>query len=88
MIKEVKDTGPWAFVIEDLNCDQILKRFMNENCRTQINQSLELKKFLRRSGINYMLNGKDMIMHLIVGLKPVWYKNKSISSYLKHTEKS
>ena len=54
---------------------------MKKNCKTLVKKNLEQKKYLKEKVINYMLNGKDMIIHLIVGLiKKISYKNESILS--------
>ena len=42
MIKKVKTTVPWTYVIEDL-LKKLLKRAMKTNFKTQIKNSLELK---------------------------------------------
>ena len=39
---------------------------MRKNCKRQIKKNLEQKKLLKGKEINYMLNGKDMIIRLIV----------------------
>ena len=44
VIKEIKNTVPWTYVINYLNGEEII------------------------GTLNYMSNGKDMIIHLIVGL--------------------
>ena len=41
---------------------------MKENCKKQIKKTLELKKYLKEKTINYMLNGKAMIILVTVGL--------------------
>ena len=44
------------------------EHFMKKNCKKQIKKNLELKKYSKEKVIKYMLNGKDMIIHLIAGL--------------------
>ena len=46
---------------------KLLNFFTKKNCRKQIKKSLELKKQSRENVINYFLNGKDTIIHLIAG---------------------
>ena len=48
--------------------NKLLERFMKNNCKRLIKKNLELKKYLGKKVINYMLNGKVMIIHLITGL--------------------
>ena len=47
---------------------KLLGHFMKKNCKRLIKKNAELKKYLRKKVINYMLNGKVIIIHLIVGL--------------------
>ena len=54
---------------------------MKKNYKRLIKKNLEQKKYLKEKLINYMSNGKDIIIHLIVGLiKKISYKNESIFS--------
>ena len=46
----------------------LLEHFMKKNCKRLIKKNLELKKYLGKKVINYMLNGQVMIIHLIIGL--------------------
>ena len=41
---------------------------MKKNSKRLIKKNLELKKYLKEKAINYMPNGKNIIIHLIVGL--------------------
>ena len=44
VIKKVKNSVPWTYIISDLNQEKLLKRFMKTNCKKQIKKSLEMKK--------------------------------------------
>ena len=57
---------PWAYVINDLYGEKNIGSFYDKEL--QINKNLELKKYLKEKVTNYMLNGKIIIIHLIVGL--------------------
>ena len=60
---------------------KLLEVFMKKNCRRLIKNNLEQKKYLKEKVINCMLHGKDMTIHLIVGLiKKTLYKHESIFS--------
>ena len=60
---------------------KLLEVFAKKNCKRLIKKNFEHKKDLKEKVINYMSNGKDMIIHLIVGLiKKISYKNESILS--------
>ena len=77
VIKKVKNTVPWTYVINDLNNEEIMKRLsLYEKELQKTNQKeFRIEKILKRKGD--MLNGKDMAIHLIVGLiKKISYKNE------------
>ena len=42
IIKEVKNTVPWAYAICGLNGDEIVGTFYEKNCRKQFKKNLEL----------------------------------------------
>ena len=44
VIKKVKKTVPWTFVISDLNDQEITGTFQEKNCKKQMKKSLELRK--------------------------------------------
>ena len=48
--------------------EKLLEHFVKKNFKRLIKNNSELKKYLRKKVINYMLNGKVMIIHLIAGL--------------------
>ena len=47
---------------------KLLEAFMKKNRKKLIKKNLELKKILKGKGNKFMSNGKDIIIHLIVGL--------------------
>ena len=54
---------------------------MKKNYKRLDKNNLEYKKYLKEKVINHMLNGKGMIIYLIVGfIKNISYKNGSILS--------
>ena len=54
---------------------KLLEVFMRKNCKKLIKKNLEYTKYLKEKVINYMSNGKAMIILLIVGLiKKISYK--------------
>ena len=56
---------------------RLLEVFMKNNCKKLIRKNLEQKKYLKEKVIICMLNGKDMIIHLIAGLiKKILYNNE------------
>ena len=44
VVKKIKNTVPWPYVISDLNGEEILGRFYKKNCSRLIKKNLELKK--------------------------------------------
>ena len=76
VITKVKNAIPWSNIINDLNV------FLKINFKKQINKNLGRKKQLQGKTINYMPNGKVMIIDLIFGLikKIFLYKNKLLST--------
>ena len=63
MIKKVKNTVSWIYFISDFNGEEIVEKFYKKELQ-KTNQA----KFRIVKVINYMSNGKVMIIHLIVGL--------------------
>ena len=47
---------------------KLLKHFMKKNYRSLIKKNLGLKRCLEEKEVNYMLNGKVMIIHLMAGV--------------------
>ena len=82
VIKEVKDTVPLTYFINDLNGEEIIGTFYEKELQKTNQQGFRIeKKLLKEKEINYMLNGKDMTIYLIAGLiKMILHKNESILS--------
>ena len=68
MIKKIKNTVPWTYVINDFNGEEITGTFYEKELRKIDQQEFRIEKVIKKKVINYMSNGKDMIIHLIVGL--------------------
>ena len=68
VVSKVKDTVPWTYVITDLNGEKIAGSFMKMNCKKLGKKNSEQKKYLKEKLVNCITNGKDKIIHLIVGL--------------------
>ena len=72
---------PWIYVINDLNGEKIIGTFYEKELQKPNQQGLAQKKSLKDKEINYMPNGKDMIIHLIAGLiKMILYNDEPILS--------
>ena len=81
IVNEIKNTVPWTYTINDLNGKKITGSFYEKELQKTNQKNLEQKKHLKEKEINCMLNGKGMIILLIVALiKKISYKNESIFS--------
>ena len=81
VISKIKNTVPWTYVINDLNGEEITGSSYKKKCKKLVKMNSEQKKCLKEKVINFMSNGKDMVIHLIFGLiKKISYKNESILS--------
>ena len=67
-VKEIKNTVPWTYVINDLNGEEIIGTFHEKVLQKIDQQEFRIEKVISEKVINYMSSGKDMIVHLIVGL--------------------
>ena len=75
VINKIKNTVPWTYVINDLNDEKIIGSFYEKELQ-KTNQK-EWRKYLRKKVINYMSNGKIMIILLIVEfIKKISYINE------------
>ena len=45
VVKKIRNTVPWTYVISDLDGEEILTVFMKKNCKRLIKKNLELKKY-------------------------------------------
>ena len=68
MIRKVKNTVPWAHVINDLNGEEIIRTFYEKELQKTNQQKFRIEKVVKKKEVDYILNGKDMIIHLIAGL--------------------
>ena len=81
---KIQSCGPMLLVTWMVNL--LLEVFMENNCKKLAKENSELKKYLKEKVINCSSNGKDMTIHLIVGLikrtlnEIPSYKNESILS--------
>ena len=65
-----------------MNGEEITGSFYEKELQKTGQKEFRIEKILKKKMINYMLNEKDMIIHLIVGLiKKISHKNESILSY-------
>ena len=74
-INKTKNTVPCTYAISDLNGEEITGRFYEKELQKTSQKEFRKEKYLKEKVINYMSNGKGMIIVLIVGLiKKISYK--------------
>ena len=66
MIKKVKNTVPWAYVISGLKGEEIVGTFYEKELQATNQKEFRAEKVMKVT--NYMLNGKATIVLLTVGL--------------------
>ena len=65
------------YVISDMNSEDITGSFYEKELQSTNQQKCRIEKIIKRKGVNYMSNGKDTMIHSIVGLiKKTSYKNE------------
>ena len=62
VIKKVKNTVPWTYVINALNREEIVGTFYEKELQKTNQKELRIDIESRGKVINYMLNGKDTIV--------------------------
>ena len=68
VIKKLKNTVPWTYIISDLNDKEIIGTFYEKELQGTNQQKFRIEKVIKKNSINYMSNGKVIIIHLIAGL--------------------
>ena len=63
VVSKIKNTVPWTYVINNLNGEEITETFYEKELQKNNQQEFRIEKV-----INYMSNGKVMIVHSIAGL--------------------
>ena len=69
VIKKVKNTVLWTYLIEDLNGEEIIGTFCERELQKTNLKEFRIKKVIKTKSKDYMLNGKVAIYFLTVGLK-------------------
>ena len=68
VINKVKNTAPWTYLMNDLNGEEIKGNFYEKQLQKTDQKEFRIKKLIKKKAINYLLNGKAIIIVLIVGL--------------------
>ena len=67
VIKKVKNTFSWTYVINDLNGEEIIGTFYEKELQRTNQEEFRIEKVIKKKETSYMSNGKDMIIHSVVG---------------------
>ena len=67
VIKKDKNSVPWTYFINDHNGEEIVATFYEKELQKKKSKKFRIEKLIRKKAINYMSNGKDTIIRLIVG---------------------
>ena len=73
VVSKIKNTVPLKYVINDLNGEEIIGAFYEKELQKTNLKEFRKEKVIKRRVINYMSNGKVIIIHLTAGLiKKIW----------------
>ena len=73
IVKKIKKTIPWTYVISNLNGEEIVRGFYEKELQTTNQKEFRIEKLIKRKE-NKMSNGKDITTHSIAGLIKRSYK--------------
>ena len=59
MIKEVKNTVPWTYVINDLNDEKIIGTFYEKELQKTNQQEFRIEKVIKKKGDELYVKSKD-----------------------------
>ena len=65
--KKVKNTIPSTYIINDLNDEEIVGTIYEKQLQKTYKGEFRIEKVITKKEISYILSGKDMIVHSIVG---------------------
>ena len=68
VISKIKNTVPWTYVINDLNGEEIIGTFYEKELQKTNQKEFRIEKVIKRKGDKLYVNGKVLIIRLIVGL--------------------
>ena len=68
-IKKIRNKVPWTYFIDDLNGEEITGTFHEKELLKIDQQEVRIEKVFKKKVIDYMSNGKYIIIHLIAGKK-------------------
>ena len=80
MIKKVKNTVPWTYVISDLNDKKFIGTFYEKELQKTNQKEFRIEKVIKKTGDKLYVKWKGYDNSLIVGVIKMLYKNESIFS--------
>ena len=66
LIKKLKETVPWTYVINDLNGEKSFGTFYETELQEANEEEFRIEKVIKEKETSYMLNGMVMIIDLII----------------------
>ena len=66
LIKKIKNTVPWTYVLNDLNGEEIIGTFYENELQKTKQNEFRIEKVIKRKGDKLYENGRVMIINLIV----------------------
>ena len=68
VVSKIKNTVPWTYIINDLNGEEIIKTFYENELQKTNQQEFRIEKIIKGKGDKLYVKGKGYIIHLIAGL--------------------
>ena len=68
VIKEIKNAVSYTYMINDINGEQIIVSFFEKELQKTNQKEFRIEKVIKKKETSYMSDGKDVTIHLIVGL--------------------
>ena len=67
-VDKIKNTVPWTYIINDLSGEKITGTFYEKDLQKTKLKEFRIEKVIKRKGDKVRVNGKVIIIHLMVGL--------------------
>ena len=68
LVNKIQKTVPWTYLINDLNSEEIKGSFYEKELQKTGQKEFRIETVIKKRVMNYLFNGKVMIIVLIVGL--------------------
>ena len=68
VVNKIKNIVPWTYVINDLNGEEITGTFYENELQKTNQKEFSIEKVIKQKEINFMSNGRGMIILSIAGL--------------------